>query len=59
MIVLLCLVTATAMAALAVAVGMRSLMRDMADRIGTQEVKMDRLLDVLDRYFGRLQEATR
>ena len=59
MIVLLCLVTATAMAALAVAVGMRSLMRDMADRIGTQEVKMDRLLDVLDRYFGRLEEVTR
>ena len=59
MIALLCLAGATAIGALAVATTMRSSMQNMVDRIGTQEVKMDRLLDVLDRYFGRLEEATR
>ena len=48
-----------AVASLAVAVGMQSLMQDMVDRIATQEAQMDRLLDVLDRYAIRLSEVAR
>ena len=59
MIVLLCLVGVTAVVSLAVAVGMQSLMQDMVGRIATQEVKMDRLLNVIDRHAIRLSEVAR
>ena len=59
MIVLLCLVGVTAVVSLAVAVGMQSLMQDMVGRIATQEVMMDRLLNVIDRHAIRLSEVAR